>query len=43
MTKSDQIFVNKLKRELKLRRKVNQNFPKMEQSLLNIIKTYEQS
>ena len=43
MTKSDQIFIDKLKRELKLIRRENDKFSKMEQSLLNIIKTYEQS
>ena len=42
MTEKDRIFVNKLKRELKLIRNQNEKFPTLEKSILNIIKTYEQ-
>ena len=43
MTESDKIFVNKLKSELKVLRKKNDKFPRMEKALLKIIKTYEQA
>jgi len=41
MTKSDKIFVKKLKSELEHLRKENAKFPNTEKALLNLIETYE--